>query len=216
MRQTQRENVIISRGATPVPNKSLCNILFLSLLLINFSGCKKKNTSDLVEGPPPLHPDLHCPEGTHGEGFPPPSGVLVYCVLDGMSGITMKQGPSIEWFETGQQQAIGDYSGNQKAGDWIFWYETGIIEKQGSFINGNPDGHWIEFHPTGMQSAEGYRVNGREKGLWVYWSEGDNIRTEGHWANGQKDGEWTDYSPEGKPLRQRVYRLGRLINQREF
>ena len=188
----------------------------LTTALLISTACKKKTVTEEVAGPVQIHPDLVCPEGTHGEGFPPPDGNFVYCVLDGMIGTTIKQGPSIEWYPNGQKRSTGDYAADKRAGDWIHWYESGVIEKQGPYINNVADGHWIEFHPSGMQSAEGDRANGREKGLWVYWSDGDNIRTEGHWVSGQKDGEWTDFSPEGKPLRQRVYRLGRLINQREF
>jgi antitoxin component YwqK of YwqJK toxin-antitoxin module len=179
-------------------------------------ACKKKAPGDVSTAPAQLHPDLYCPEGTHGEGFPPPDGVLVYCVLDGNAGLTIKQGPSIEWFSSGQKQASGNYTSNQRVGEWVFWYESGIIEKQGRYLNNVQDGRWVEFHASGLQSAEGVRVNGRESGLWVYWSNGDNTRTEGNWANGQQDGDWTDYASDGTPLRQRIFRMGRLINQREL
>ena len=170
----------------------------------------------MVDVPVQIHPDLHCPDGTHGEGFPPPEGVLVYCVLDGNPGITIKHGPSIEWYASGQKKASGEYASNQRLGDWVFWYESGIIERQGGFKNDVEEGRWVEFHPSGMQSAEGARVNGRESGRWIYWADGDNTRTEGNWSNGQQDGTWTAYAPDGTPLRQRIFRLGRLINQREL
>jgi hypothetical protein len=191
-------------------------LIAISLFLAATTACKKKAPDDITDEPVHLHPDLICPDGSHGEGFPPPDGVLAYCVLDGNPGLTIKHGPSIEWYTSGQKKEAGSYLSNQRFGEWTSWYESGIIARQGHYKNDSEDGRWIEFHPSGLQSAEGARVNGRESGEWVYWADGDNTRTEGAWSNGQQDGVWTDFDSAGTPVRQRVFRMGRLINQREL
>lgn len=191
-------------------------LLAIGLLLSINTACKKKAPDDLDVEIVNLHPDLICPEGTHGEGFPPPDGVLIYCVLDGNPGLTIKHGPSIEWYNNGQKKETGEYLSNQRFGEWTSLYESGIIARQGYYKNDVEDGRWVEFHPSGLQSAEGSRVNGRESGQWIYWADGDNTRTQGSWSNGQQDGNWTDFAGDGTPVRQRVYRMGRLINQREL
>ena len=75
---------------------------------------------------------------------------------------------------------------------------------------------WTSYHPSGDRASEGQMVDGKENGRWTYWNNETLSRTEGEYILGDRDGIWMDFGPDDRPLRERTYRAGRLVSQREL
>lgn len=190
--------------------------VLLPMLSLTLVGCPKKQVEQVVEQVNPGYADLNCPEGTKPTGYGPPSGLEVWCVKVTPNGMVSKHGPTILWHNNEQRKATGEFAEDLKNGGWMFWYATGKPEKQGGYVRGKEDGIWTTFHPSGERKSEGLMVDGEESGEWTYWSEDGKTRTVGKWVLGERDGTWLDYDLEDNPTRERKYRTGRLISQREL
>lgn len=186
------------------------------VLVLLLGGCAKRSDAVVDAGPPKGHPDLQCPAGTAPEGYGPPVGKSAWCVLALPDGRRVKEGPSMEWHDTGTRAVTGSWSNDRMSGEWVRYYPTGTPESRGAYLNGKKDGVWTTFAATGEKTAEGPFVDGVEHGNWTFWSTDTLTRTEGAYVLGNRDGRWLDYSPEGKPVRERIYRDGRLVTQREL
>ena len=179
-------------------------------------GCPPKEVPLPPPPPPEGHPELVCPAGTRPAGYPPPMGFEVWCVRPTVTGGTVKEGPSIAWHPNQARRAEGSYVDGKPNGPWTTYFATGGPESQGSYKLGVKDGPWTTFHPNGAQASVGSYVDGVEHGLWRYWDEASSWRTEGNYVFGQKDGVWLEYSGTEHPVRERIYREGRLVTVREF
>ncbi len=179
-------------------------------------GCAKAPVAVVDAGPAKGHPDLRCPVGARPEGFGPPNGRAAWCVLSLPDGRTVKDGPALEWHENGAIAASGAWADDLQTGEWIRYFPTGTPESRGTYVAGKKDGVFTTFAPGGEKVAEGPFVNGAEHGAWTFWNTETLVRTEGAYVLGDRDGVWRDYTPEGKATRERVYRDGRLVTQREL
>lgn len=180
-------------------------------------GCTPKTAPHPAAGPTPGSPELHCPPGTQPNGFDPPDGIEVWCSLTRGDGKIVREGPSIAWHPSGvAKSSEGAWSDDVMTGEWSTFYPTGTVEQRGTYTNGRKDGMWTSFAVTGEKTAEGEFVGGLEQGQWTFWNIDTLTRAEGVYVLGKRDGVWLDYSPEGKALRERIYRDGRLISQREL
>ncbi|MCB9675356.1 MAG: hypothetical protein H6737_09585 [Alphaproteobacteria bacterium] len=195
-----------------------CAALLALALLTLAPACKKAAIDTGPKAPVGIsHPDLPCSEGTIGLGTPPPDGLEIYCALWFPDGKVVRMGPAIEWHSAARKKAQGSYADDKRTGPWQYWHPNGVIAEQGSFIAGNKEGPWVAFHENGERASEGEFIGGKEVGAWTFWSEDGLTRTEGKYDSyGLREGTWVDHSADDKPLRERKYRNGRLINQREY
>jgi len=190
----------------------------LLLLSLTVLGCKKNAIDTGPRGPVGItHPDLPCAEGTIGLGTPPPEGLEIHCARVHPDGKIIWQGPAIEWHSPSRKKAQGSYVDGKKSGPWQMWHPNNSIMEQGSYIAGNKEGPWVAFHSNGERASEGEYIAGYKVGPWVFWSEDGLTRTEGSFDNyGKRTGIWVDHGADDTPLRERKYRDGRLIFQREI
>lgn len=180
------------------------------------AGCPPKPGAATGPELPVGHPDLKCPAGTAAAGYAPPNGWEVWCEKFLADGTEVREGPSISWHPNEQRKAEGSWADGKQHGPWLYWFPTGTPESQGSFAMGNKEGVWTTFQSNGERASEGQFVSGAEHGPWVYWNTDALTRTEGSYVLGNRDGIWRDYGPDDKPVRERVYRDGRMITMREL
>ncbi|MFT4627691.1 MAG: hypothetical protein ACI8PZ_006378 [Myxococcota bacterium] len=202
------------RRTSPLGTRRARNAALACTVILAFSGCKKKELPVPEPEPVQVHPDLICPADTVGTGAPPPRGQEVWCQRLLPTGKWLRHGPAIEWHANEQRRATGEYYEADKHGPWLFWYATGTPERQGSYTRNVKNGVWTEFHVSGDRKSEGEFVEGQEHGMWVFWDE--NTRVEGEYVMGEPNGIWLEYTPENIATRERVYRSGRLVSQREL
>ncbi|MBA2319811.1 MAG: hypothetical protein H0V89_01540 [Deltaproteobacteria bacterium] len=186
-------------------------------LLLLATGCAKNpSTAGLEASGASPHPDLVCAPTTIPAGLAPPQGSEVWCQVALPTGTYQRQGPSIAWHANEQRSAEGGWSTGKRSGSWQFWYATGEVERTGTYVNGVEDGVWVSYHPNGERAAEGQMVDGKENGEWTYWSEDGATHTVGRWSLGLRDGTWVDYTPNETALREKVFRDGRMVSQKEL
>lgn len=186
------------------------------VVVLGLAACVRHVSNGVDSGPPKGHPDLQCPAGTSPEGYGPPVGRSAWCLLTLPDGHRVKEGPAIEWHENGARKVTGQWSQDRQVGEWVTYHPTGTPESRGTWVAGKKDGVWTTWAPTGEKVGEGPYVDGVEHGAWVFWNVETLVRTEGNYVLGGRDGRWLDYSPEGKATRERIYRDGRLVTQREL
>jgi hypothetical protein len=178
-------------------------------------GCPKAPPQ--AEGPlQPTFGEITCPPGTVVKGAAPPLGLEVWCDRPMPDGTFVRTGPSLQWHGNGQKAAQGSYLAGKREGPWLFWFATGTPERQGTYANGRPDSVWTSYHPSGDRASEGQMVDGKENGRWTYWNNEVLTRTEGEYILGERNGLWMDFSADDRPMRERSYRAGRLVSQREL
>lgn len=186
------------------------------MAVLCLGGCPK--TNGVPTGPeedPIVYDGLECPENTRAVGGAPPVGTQVWCNLTLANGTQVRHGPSFMWHANGQLAAQGQYAEDGRDGDWKFYSARGTMEMQGSYLFGKEDGEWIYYHPSGEKSESGRFVNGGRNGEWSYWNSA-GIESKGTWVDGKREGTWVELDHNGDPLRERTYRDGRVIEQKEL
>jgi len=180
------------------------------------AGCPK-NTG-LVEAPekvPIEYEGFECPAGTVAVGGAPPVGTQIWCNLTLPNGSQVRHGPTFMWHANGTLSAQGHYAEDTRDGAWRFFSSRGTPEREGSYLYGKEDGVWTFYHPGGEKASSGRMVGGGNHGEWTYWDV-DGHESKGTWIQGQKEGVWVEHNSEGTPIRERTYREGRLIEQKEL
>lgn len=162
-----------------------------------------------------VHPELQCPPGTWAAGQGPPEGLEVWCEVRSPTD-AVRQGPSITWHPNGRRAAEGSWVGGKRHGEWKVWHANGTPSGRGTYSHGLREGVWTFYHPDGTRESEGAYVGDQQHGTWVFWSADALTRTEGRFELGLRTGRWIDHDPGGLPVRERIYREGRLVNQREL
>ena len=184
------------------------------LAVVALMGCRKDPPLPAIAVP--AHPDLQCPPGTLPAGTAPPQGDTVWCEITNAAGLKVREGPSLEWHPNERRRAEGSYVAGERHGEWLYWYATGSPEARGSYAIGVKEGVWTTYHPNGDRASEGMFVGGAEHGPWVFFDPTSGTRTEGEYVLGERTGPWIDYGEHGRPVRERIYRNGRVIDQREL
>lgn len=188
-------------------------LLPLALLL----GCPKNRDADSIvrkEEAPTTR--LGCPAGTYELGQVPPEGLELWCARLDETGRQVRHGPSRSWWPDGRPQSYGAFANDQKVGHWWFWTADGHLEREGAFRDDRENGYWLVYRTDGTVAAEGPMADGGRDGVWVTYDESTGLAQDGLWSAGEKDGVWVEYNTEGRPQRERVFRRGRLISQREL
>lgn len=123
----------------------------------------------------------------------------------------LKQGEWIEYFESGEVRAKGEYKDGARYGKWKFFFKNEQVEQTGKYLaGGKPHGMWRWYYEDGSLLREEEFRNGREDGEIVEYAKDGSVLLKGYYIDGFRDGEWMimsgDYKMEGKYLE--GYRYG--------
>jgi len=115
----------------------------------------------------------------------------------------LKQGTWLEYFETGELRAKGEYKDGARYGEWKFFFKNEQTEQTGKYIaGGKPHGMWRWYYEDGSLLRKEEFRNGREDGEIVEYDREGNILLKGYYVSGLRDGDWMiisgDYKMEGK------------------
>jgi hypothetical protein len=184
------------------------------IIAIVLGGCGRKPIVTTAALAYQQYADLACAEERYG-GAPPPTSQEVFCVADHL-GSPVRSGDAIRYYPTGEVLARGRYVNNEAVGEWTFWHRDGALKRRETWVAGVANGEWSEYHPNGTMSANGTVQKGQRVGLWTFYDPEGHRFLEGEYTLGKEDGVWREYGPDGAPLRERVYRQGRLLRQSEI
>jgi uncharacterized protein len=115
-------------------------------------------------------------------------------------------GHSVEYDETGQIVAEGEYIEDYREGLWKFNYGDQVAEEQ--YLNGALNGQVRNYNKDGVLSFEGKFIEDNPNGhhTW-YWPNGQK-KSEGDYLMGLKNGEWIKYNSDGTPFLSIFYENG--------
>jgi hypothetical protein len=184
---------------------------------LTLASCKRgrvDDVGDLDTGPPPSA--LGCPEGSIDIGGQPPVASEFWCGRQGDEGRMVRHGAYWSFYSDGTPKEHGAYANNAKTGRWWSWDADGRLTQEGDYDDNEETGYWILYDSDGRVSAEGPMANGGRHGVWTAYDPDTRVANEGTWSDGERDGTWIIYDGEGNALRERNYRNGRLVSQREL
>jgi antitoxin component YwqK of YwqJK toxin-antitoxin module len=117
----------------------------------------------------------------------------------------LKQGPSIDYFDTGKVLKEVIFEDDKENGPWTEYYDNGRVRGKGAYKQGELDGKFELFRPGGTPIVKGEYTNGLKNGIWINFNEDGSIRITTKYENGaevstrRENGEFTDYYDSGIP-----------------
>lgn len=119
----------------------------------------------------------------------------------------MKQGPWIEYYDTGELKGSGKYIASQRIGSWKYYYKNGKIEQTGTFLkNESPDGEWIWYYDNGNKLREETYIKGLRNGIMIEYSDSGSVVAKGEFIDDLEEGPW--YYHEGDIIMEGFYKSG--------
>ncbi|MCB9664253.1 MAG: toxin-antitoxin system YwqK family antitoxin [Alphaproteobacteria bacterium] len=198
------------------PHSSALLSLAALLVLPSLAGCPRRGgVTAMGRDTEVVQTVLGCAPGAREYGAAPPAGFELWCGVPGDTG-AVRHGPSRSWWQDGARRTAGAYDMGRKTGHWFTWHANGNLASEGPYVGDAEDGYWMLYDEDGDLAEEGPMHDGGREGVWSFLDPKTKVWLQGTWVDGQKDGTWTEYDAAGKPLRERVFRLGRQISQREL
>lgn len=96
------------------------------------------------------------------------------------------------------------------------YYPNNIIKEQTPFINGSQNGVFKRFDKDGVLVFEGQLLNGQKNGIWTTWYDDVQMEEQRTYIKDVADGKWTYWYIDGNLKREEVYKLGKLIEEKNF
>lgn len=119
-----------------------------------------------------------------------------------VSEVGALEGHWIEYYNSGEKRAEGEYRSGKREGEWVYYHRSGAVEQRGNYANGLAQGAWKWYYENGaLHREEDYR-KGREDGMSVEYDGQGTIITQGEYIDGLKEGKWIyhvgDHTEEGE------------------
>ncbi|MFT6211294.1 MAG: antitoxin component YwqK of YwqJK toxin-antitoxin module [Bacteroidia bacterium] len=169
------------------------NLLITSAVLMLLYSCSNKMMTILVEDPMGnvelIYAGAQSPENLVTE-------VRYYPEGDTLSVSHMKKG-AIEGVVT-------------------FYYPENKPKEQTTFVDGLSQGEFKRFDKSGVLVVEGKLKNGEKSGVWTTWYDDVQKQEERTYSADQPDGKWTYWYIDGELKREEIYKLGKLIEEKDF
>ena len=124
----------------------------------------------------------------------------------------MKDGYEKDYFPNGRIESEGDYLYGKRDGVWKFYYDEGVYCDEDTLkIEMSFDGGIT------LRSVEGEVYKGDVKdGYYKSYFLGRKLKCEGQYHFNLKDGIWNHYNIEGKLIKEEVYKMGELVEQKDY
>lgn len=113
----------------------------------------------------------------------------------------IKKGLWMEYYESENLRAMGNYEAGLKLGEWKFYYENEKLEQKGNFAKGEYyDGHWEWYFPDESLWRDEYYVYGLENGPFKEYSDSGTTVYKGEYVEGLETGIWTYHLNDHKEV----------------
>lgn len=119
-------------------------------------------------------PQLACPAGTRQ--MTANAGTQVGCART-VKGVNVFTGPSIQRYDSGAVEAVGDLKDGLRTGKWQMFDEAGNLVAETEFLNDNFHGRRVHFDAQGNVTLEENWVNGKREGRQMQLVKGVAVVT---------------------------------------
>ncbi len=101
-------------------------------------------------------------------------------------GLTLKHGPSIDWFDNGEKWQEGDYKENERHGPWKFYNSrSGKLDRQGNYVSNEKQGAWSILDSLGNRIGERSYDKGELHGIWYDWGKDGELIYQAEYKDGE-------------------------------
>lgn len=83
----------------------------------------------------------------------------------------MKDGPYLEYHESGEIKIVGEYKNGLRSGLWSSWFTNGELQSELNYINGLEEGVYKVFHSNGNLKIKGFYTKGKASSVWIFFDE---------------------------------------------
>jgi antitoxin component YwqK of YwqJK toxin-antitoxin module len=118
-----------------------------------------------------------------------------FSVLETEGGSFIKDGDYKTWFESGQQESIGQFEDGKKQGNWKTWYKNGQMQSDLNYVQDTIDGKYIRWYENGQKLVEGTTKKTVDIGEYTSWYENGQMNSKFNYTDGRKEGlqvSWYD------------------------
>lgn len=174
-------------------NPILRGISGVLALCVITSGCSKKLTTVLVEDP---------------------SGnvELIYAGTQTPENLVKE----IRYFSNGDTLSITPMLKSAIHGVFTAYHQGNLKKEEVTFQKGIQDGIFRKYDKEGILVFEGGMSKGLKNGVWTTWYDEVQMAEQRVYVNDQADGVWTYWFIDGSPKREEIYKLGKLIEHKNF
>lgn len=175
--------------------KSMLNSRFAILLLTVLAACSgsKNLTSVLVEDP-------------NG------NVELIYAGSQSPENLVKE----IRFFANGDTLSITPMRKGAVHGIVTHYFPKNVVKEQTPFQNGTQTGIFKRYDTNGVLVFEGKLENGLKEGVWTTWYDEVQMEEQRNYVKDVAEGKWTYWYIDGNLKREEVYKLGKLIEEKNF
>jgi antitoxin component YwqK of YwqJK toxin-antitoxin module len=122
----------------------------------------------------------------------------------------------IRYYPNGDTLSVTPMKKGAVDGVVTFYYPENKPKEQTAFVKGMSQGEFKRFDKSGVLVLEGALKNGEKNGVWTTWYDEVQKQEERTYSDNQPDGKWTYWYIDGELKREEVYKLGKLIEEKDF
>lgn len=122
----------------------------------------------------------------------------------------------IKFFPNGDTLSVTPMLKGAVNGVVSFYSSDNKLKEQTTFENGVQNGVFKRFDLEGVLVLEGKLKAGKKVGVWTTWYDEVQKQEEKQYVDNLEDGKWTYWFIDGSVKREEVYKLGKLIEEKDF
>jgi len=122
----------------------------------------------------------------------------------------------IRFYPNGDTLSVTPMKKGAVDGVVTFYYPENKPKEQTTFVSGMSQGQFTRFDENGVLVIEGKLKDGEKSGLWTTWYDEVQKQEERTYSDNQPDGKWTYWYIDGELKREEIYKLGKLIEEKNF
>jgi len=116
----------------------------------------------------------------------PEKKVLTQYITYKKSNFKVKEGPSREWYDSGQLWKEGAYENNEMSGIWTYYdYYTGAKKEYGPYVGGEKKDKWTSLDSLGRTIREQHYQAGKPHGACAIYDRNGQLAITREYENGK-------------------------------
>ncbi len=168
-------------------------LIVIAACVMHFSACNRKLNSVLVENP---------------DG----NVELVYAGKELPENLVKE----IRFYPDGDTLSVTPMKKGAVDGQVSFYFPNNRLREVATFRSGKQDGPFKRYDKEGVVVFEGQLKNGTKDGVWITWYDEVQMEEQRSYLDDMPDGKWTYWYIDGNLKREEVYKLGKLIEGKDF
>lgn len=121
-----------------------------------------------------------------------------------------------EWHRNGKKKSEGNFILGKEDGQHQWWFTNGKLDQEVFYKNGETDGTVKNWYPNGQIKLESNYTMGVKDGASTKWFENGQIKSQETFIKKRPEGESKFWSSDGILHTIRLYKEGRLVEERNY